>query len=60
MAVPATISTRLRTLIVADCSQAGEEQDVPLRVKDVGLAVLPVCVAWKPMPTEVFGATAAL
>lgn len=35
-------------------------QDVPLRVKAVGSAVLPVCVAWKPMFTEAFGAIAGL
>ena len=27
-------------------------QAVPLRVKAVGIAALPVCVAWKPMETE--------
>jgi hypothetical protein len=35
-------------------------QVAPLRVKAAGRPVLPVWVAWKPMPTEVFGAMVAL
>ena len=35
-------------------------QDAPLRVNDVGLAALPLWVAWKPMLTEAFGASAPL
>jgi len=36
------------------------EQAVPLRVNEVGLAALPVWVAWKPTLTEALGAMAAL
>ena len=32
----------------------------PLRVNDDGLLVSPVWVAWKPMPTDALGASAAL
>jgi hypothetical protein len=32
----------------------------PLRVKAAGRPVLPLRLAWKPMPTEAFGAIVAL
>ena len=35
-------------------------QVVPLRVKDAGVPVLPVWVAWKPIVIDAFGAIAAL
>ncbi len=41
-------------------STQATEQAVPLRVNEAGLPVLPVWVAWKPMPTDAFGAMAAL
>ncbi|BCB81718.1 hypothetical protein Pflav_081280 [Phytohabitans flavus] len=31
-------------------------QLAPFKVNDAGRPVLPVCVAWKPTPTEAFGA----
>jgi hypothetical protein len=34
-------------------------QDMPLRVKELGLPVSPVWVAWKPMVVEAFGAIMA-
>jgi hypothetical protein len=35
-------------------------QAAPLRANELGLAVLPVCVAWKPMLTEAPGAMTVL
>ena len=35
-------------------------QAVPLSVKEVGLPLLPVCVAWNPKLAEAFGAIVPL